>query len=573
MIAADKLTDLDAAVAAHVRPGQRLHAAFTHNRPAAALRAVLRRFAGVRPDFEFSCLFTAGPAIALLTEGLVRRLVTALVLDPYPAPGPSQAAQRAQAEGRFDIQHWSVLGFIARLQAAALGFPAWPVLGLRGTTMAAENEADIIDLPDLPLQARAWAPDVCLLHAAAADRQGNVLIAPPYGEGIWGAMAARQGVVATVERIVAPEVIRRHAHLLVVPASRVLSVSEAPLGAHPAGQSGGGIEDVEAYADDPQAYVEARAAGADPEGWRAYVASRWTQPRDPWEYLTRLGADRQFYLKGKAQPDSWRAQWLEARERLPLDAPASDAEHLVVAAARLIAEKASAGGYEALLAGLGLGSLAAWCAHELAAERGRDLPLVAEIGMAGYRPRPCDPYVFNFRNLATCAHRTDAQTAIGLWTGGAHGRGLGALGAAQVDARGNFNSTRLADGRLITGSGGSADVAAAAAEVVLCLGAQPGRLVRALPYVTGVGERVTAVVTDRGVFEKPRGAHPLRLTRLVGPEPADPEAAVRELRARVGFEFSVAEPLETVTAPTVVELERLRLFDPERALLGPLPAE
>jgi acyl CoA:acetate/3-ketoacid CoA transferase beta subunit len=245
---------------------------------------------------------------------------------------------------------------------------------------------------------------------------------------------------------------------------------------------------------------------------------------------------------------------------------------MIAAAARLLAEKALTLRCEALLAGIGLGSLAAWCAHDLAAAQGRTIPLVAEIGMADYRPRPCDPYVFNFRNLATCTHQTDAQTAIGLWTGGAHGRGLGALGAAQVDARGNFNSTSLADGTLLTGSGGSADVAAGAAEVVICLPAHPRRLVRELPYVTGTGERVTAVVTDRGIFEKPRGPHPLRLTHLVGPGAEDQESAVRELRARTGFDFALQGPLETAPPPAGDELERIRLYDPQRALLGPLPA-
>jgi hypothetical protein len=197
--------------------------------------------------------------------------------------------------------------------------------------------------------------------------------------------------------------------------------------------------------------------------------------------------------------------------------------------------------------------------------------VVAELGLYGYNPRPCDPYIFNFRNLATCTLRTEALLTLGVLVGGSQARCIGSLGAGQVDGRGNFNSTRLADGNILVGSGGANDVASAADEVIITLRAGRTRLTDRLPYITGPGDRVTAVVTDLGVFEKKRGNERLRLTRLVAPLLEESkEAHVREIKDRTGFDFKiVADPPVDPPAESV-EVERIRLYDPERAFLGDL---
>lgn len=47
---------------------------------------------------------------------------------------------------------------------------------------------------------RALRPDLVLVQGLAADPAGNVILAPPYGEAAWGALAARVGVLACVTR-------------------------------------------------------------------------------------------------------------------------------------------------------------------------------------------------------------------------------------------------------------------------------------------------------------------------------------------------------------------------------------
>ena len=568
----DKVRPLSDAVADAVRPGMSLHFGFTHNRPAAALAEVLRQFRGTDPAFEMMMMFTAGPAVPLLSEGLVRRLVTTLLCEPYPAPGPCQPGRRALSDGAFEIEHWSVLSYVARLEAAARGLTSMPVRGLVGSSLADENRSRLRG-PDEDgrLSVLPMTPDLSFVHAAAADRAGNVLLTPPYGEGAWGNLAAREGVVVTCERLLEPDEIRRHSWLRSLPSTRVRSVSVVPFGAHPAGLSSAGLPGVEAYGDDVAFYSAGRAAGRTPEEWEEWVEDWFAGPADRDEYLSRLGAERQLRLKGKARPDSWRGELLEALRTADLEAPPTRTEAMIVTSARVVAERTAERGHRAILSGLGAGNLAAWLAWPALREAGREVDLVAEVGMVGYVPRPCDPYLFNFRNLETCTGRADSAHALGVLVSGAGARSLGSLGAGQVDGRGAFNSTRLADGTLLVGSGGANDVASGADEVVLTLPAGRGRLVESLPYVTGPGRQVRAVVTDRGVFTKARGPEPLRLSRLVGPlVGGSREAHVRDLAARTGFSFEADADLPVEAAPTAAEVQRLRVLDPDRSFLGPL---
>ena len=99
----------------------------------------------------------------------------------------------------------------------------------------ADNEAfSVVESPFGPLGVlQPLAPDVALVHAAAADPAGNLAFSEPLLDGVWGAWAARRGVVATVERVV--DDLEGLGHRVRVPGHRVLAVVEAPYGAHPGG--------------------------------------------------------------------------------------------------------------------------------------------------------------------------------------------------------------------------------------------------------------------------------------------------------------------------------------------------
>ena len=96
------------------------------------------------------------------------------------------------------------------------------------------------------LAARALRPDVCVLHAEAADEQGNVL-APSARDFLFDSdqtlARASERVVVTVERVVPTDEVRGNVLLF---AHEVDAVVEAPRGAWPTGLPGVYGADLEA---------------------------------------------------------------------------------------------------------------------------------------------------------------------------------------------------------------------------------------------------------------------------------------------------------------------------------------
>jgi acyl CoA:acetate/3-ketoacid CoA transferase beta subunit len=120
----------------------------------------------------------------------------------------------------------------------------------------------------------------------------------------------------------------------------------------------------------------------------------------------------------------------------------------------------------------------------------------------------------------------------------------------------------------ITGSGGANDITSSAREVVVTLAQTRGRFLDKVPYVTAPGQRVTAVVSDLGVYEKTEPHGDLVLTGVFGDRPE--AEAVTAARAACGWPLAVASRLRRLEPPTADELRLVRLFDPRRYFLGAL---
>ena len=452
---------LTEAVERHVRPGDTVHIAMGHHRWTAAARELARQHWRTDPGFELVMASLGSLGALFVHGGLVRRTVTAYSGDAFPTYSPNPVFQRAYESGAVEVEHWSFLTLIRRLEAAALGLPAMPVQPL-GRSAIADNAAyDEIDVDGARLgMVRPLSPDVTLLHAVAADRAGNIAVAPPSLDGVAGAFAARRGCVVTVERVV--EDIAALAGFARIPAHRVLAVAETPFGAHPGGCYGGALG-LSGYAEDVDAWIEARnAARGDIDGW----ARQWClEPATHQDYLARVGSDRLAWLRARLDPESWRDD--AAAYPVEETAPATAWETAAAYAARELTERIAATRADAVLAGAGVANLAAWVAVARARAAGDDVQLTAELGLWGYRPTPADPTIFNFRAFPSAAMLTEATTVLGTLVGGPGTRTLGCLGAAQVDARGDLNSTRLASGRFLVGAGGGTDVAVGADEVLV----------------------------------------------------------------------------------------------------------
>src|SRR5258708_36455058 len=166
-----KVTDLDDAIDRFVQPGAIVHIGSSDARPNAVLQELTRRFAGTDPQFTVVSAGLVNIQHALIELGLVRKLIVSFAGENYPVARPNPALVRAIAEGRVEIEHWSLWALIARLTAAALGVSHFPVQSMRGSSMGDEaaRRGELIDVPGDPGSSTslvsALRPDIVLLHA------------------------------------------------------------------------------------------------------------------------------------------------------------------------------------------------------------------------------------------------------------------------------------------------------------------------------------------------------------------------------------------------------------------------
>ena len=219
---------------------------------------------------------------------------------------------------------------------------------------------------------------------------------------------------------------------------------------------------------------------------------------------------------------------------------------------------------DAVLAGAGVANLSAWVAVARARAAGSRVVLTAELGLWGYEPTPADPYIFNQRVFSSTPFLSDASTVLGMVIGGPGTRTVGCLGAAEVDRVGSLNSTQLAGGRFLVGSGGANDVASRATACVVITLARPERLPETAGYVTSPGNRVVSVVTDKGVLRRDDLA--LRLAAVPAGE-GSVEERVRAFVAACGYSPEVARQVEELPAVRHDEVLALRDFDRQRLFL------
>jgi len=568
-----KILPLSQALRQHVQPGMTLHLGTASTPPIAVIYELIRLFKGKDPRFTLVSLGLTTAYSLLVHAGLLQKAITTFLGDSYPSPGPNPVFQKAVREGKIEVEHWSLLSLVQRLQAGALGLGFLPTRSILGSNMERDNRDHFLSLED-PFgekgrtgMVQGLVPDVSFYHGLAADPQGNTLFAPPYAENLYGALASKKGVIVTVEKIVSTDFIREHAGFVRLPGYRVLSVSEVPVGGHPGGCNAHGITGVEGYWVDNPFILDLRQACKKRETLEDWMEEWVLSCPDAPAYVKKLGQARVATLKEKSQADAWRQEFETLRPQIRADEPANALERMVIAATREIISRVKENTFRTLLAGIGASNLAAWMAMYLLRREGYEVDLMAEIGFFGYLPRPADPFIFNFSNIPTCKMLTDISEVLGLLMGGENQRCLGALSAAQVDRFGNLNSTIVPPDTLITGSGGANDVACGASQVVAVLPQSRLRFVPQVPYITAPGHRVRALVSTLGLFEKIADEKEFTLTGIIQDGKSSTEETVRTIKAQCAWDLKMASALKTISLPTGEELALLRLFDPQKYFL------
>src|SRR6204780_5407938 len=171
------VTSLTDAVARNVRPGDSVLVMMGHSRWTAAARELARQF--WRTDPQFTLIMTSLGALgaAYFRGGLLKKVVTAYSGNSFPTYTPNPIFRQAYESGEVEVEHWSILTLSQRLEAAARGLPAAVTGSLAGSSMATHAGFTEIASPFGRLGLLApLAPDVALVHAAAADLDGNLYL-------------------------------------------------------------------------------------------------------------------------------------------------------------------------------------------------------------------------------------------------------------------------------------------------------------------------------------------------------------------------------------------------------------
>jgi glutaconate CoA-transferase, subunit B len=225
----------------------------------------------------------------------------------------------------------------------------------------------------------------------------------------------------------------------------------------------------------------------------------------------------------------------------------TDDELMTVEAARRVPDKS------VCFVGIGLPSLALNLARRTHA---RDVVLVYESGPIGSKPT-VPPLSIGDGELSETADLTvSVPELFSYWLQG--GRiDVAFLGAAQIDARGNLNSTVIGSYAEPTvrlpGAGGAPEIATNARDVYVILRHSTRALVERVDFVSSVGERVRAAITDLAVLEQdPAGE--LVLSQL------HPGVTADDVRAATGWELRTAPTLRRTAPPSDEELAALRAF-------------
>ncbi|MCJ7605410.1 MAG: hypothetical protein MUO19_05170, partial [Dehalococcoidales bacterium] len=462
-----KVLSLHEMITRYIDPGITLHLAGGIGCPSAAVCEIIRQFHGTDPRFELIQSTITGHAINLLHTKLVRKAVFAAGADISTSGRPSRVMQRAWAEKTIELENWSLNSLQQRLLAGALGVGFLPTRSVSGSNMAGDNAEAFRDFVD-PFSGQATGlvkalnPDVSIVHGCIADEYGNTVFAVPYGEDIWGPLAARK-VLVTVEKVVPAEVIHRYAALVKLPGHAVAAVAEVPMGLHPFSLAAPGLEEIESYETDTAFLTDLHEAFADDEKLDAWIEEWVLGCASHADYLKKLGKQRLESLRFIP-----RTETVETEPDIPVtDTPATPEETVLVAAAREIEKSVLKSNHRTILVGAGNRAAAVLMAYHNLKEQGYRLDIVTGNGQIGYEPRGGALGTQGIASVYESTMLTDTITSLGVFIGGANNRCLSVLGVGQIDKYGNTNSTVTSTGQFLVGSGGANDAANAREVLVI----------------------------------------------------------------------------------------------------------
>ncbi len=235
----------------------------------------------------------------MVAAGVARKMVFSYLGNP--GVGPLHCLRRAIEKGQptpLEIEEYSHYGMVARYQAGAAHLPFYPLRSYLGSDLPQVNER--IKIIESPYGGEKVAvvpplnPDVAIVHAQRADKQGNTHIWGLLGVQKEVAFAARK-VIVVVEEIVDEAVIRADPNRTLIPGLVVDAVVQVPYGAHPSYVQG-------YYDRDNAFYLQWDALSRDPERVQAWLDEWVYGLPDHAAYVEKLGAETLARIKPGPAP-------------------------------------------------------------------------------------------------------------------------------------------------------------------------------------------------------------------------------------------------------------------------------
>jgi glutaconate CoA-transferase subunit A len=280
-----KIMSMNDAVKKFVHDGDTVYmAGFTHLIPHSAGHEIIRQrkknltLCRPTPDLVYDQLIAGGCAGKVVFSWAGN-----------PGVGPLRAFRRAVEQGypnKIEIEEYSHFAMISRVMAGAVNLPFLPVKSMLGSDLPKNNPK--IKIINSPYDGKEIAvvpplnPDVSIIHAQRADRNGNVHVWGITGDHREAAFSAKK-VIVSVEEIVDEYVIRSDPNRTMIPDFIVSALVEEPWAAHPSYAQGYYDRDNEFYIEWDKISKEASTLEKYLEEWVYTVDSRE-------QYAKKMGA-------------------------------------------------------------------------------------------------------------------------------------------------------------------------------------------------------------------------------------------------------------------------------------------
>jgi glutaconate CoA-transferase subunit B len=218
-------------------------------------------------------------------------------------------------------------------------------------------------------------------------------------------------------------------------------------------------------------------------------------------------------------------------------------EDMVCAAAAELCDR------DVVFVGIGLPSLACNLAR---ATHAPNLMLIYESGTIGTRPNRIPLSIGDPALVTGSLMVTPMIDVFQLLLQRGH-IDVGFLGAAQIDRRGNINTTVIGSYDnpkvRLPGSGGAAEIATHAKRVLVVTKLDKRAFPEKVDFITSPGDRVTRVITDKCIFDRKDGE--LVLSALFAGVSAD------DVRSQVGWDLRTSSSISIIDPPSAAMLQAL----------------